>query len=307
MNRSQYDTYHENKAHTTPDFPYNTYLCSIPLDFPEVSVHWHNEAELVAVKKGSGRIDVDLISYDVSEGNMILILPGQLHSIHQKAGCEMEYENILFEPSLLGAEERGLCGRLLQPLFAGQLRLPVRIDQTLSYYEDAAACIGRIDSLCSRQSFGYQLAVKGNLFSLMYLLVTHHTERAEPADRKRSIEKVKLILSYISENYTRRLTIEEAAGVCYYSKSHFMKFFKAVMGEGFTSYLNGYRLRIAAQLLLSTSDSVLEISGKTGFENLSYFNRQFKSRYGVSPGQYRKRAETGQNTLPQHLSSDCRS
>lgn len=288
MDRIQYETYHENKAHTTPDFPYNTYICSIPLDFPEVSAHWHSEAELIVIKKGQGTVAVDLISYDVTEGNMILILPGQLHSIHQRAFCEMEYENILFDPALLGAGDGDLCGRLLQPLFTGQLRHPVRMDEQLPYYKEACACIERIDRLCSEKKHGYQLAVKGNLFSLMYLLVTHHGRCTEKTKKKRSIEKVKLILSYISENYAQRITIEDAAGVCYYSKSHFMKFFKDTMGEGFIQYLNGYRLRIAAQLLLSTGDTILDISEKTGFENLSYFNRAFKSRYGLSPGQYRK-------------------
>lgn len=223
---------------------------------------------------------------------MILILPGQLHSIHQKECCEMEYENILFDPSFLGAGEQDLCGRLLQPLFTGQLRHPTLINDSLSYYEEACSCIRRIDRLCSDKSYGYQLAVKGNLFSLMHILVMYHTERAESPKKRRSIEKVKLILSYISENYARRITIEEAAGVCYYSKSHFMKFFKETMGEGFIQYLNGYRLRIASQLLLSTADSILEISEKTGFENLSYFNRLFKSQYGVSPGQYRREHES---------------
>jgi len=60
MNFLQYETYYENKSHTMPNFPYNTYLCSIPLDFPKVEMHWHSEAELIVVKKGRGIIEVDL-------------------------------------------------------------------------------------------------------------------------------------------------------------------------------------------------------------------------------------------------------
>ena len=36
MNKDQYKIYHETKTHTPDDFPYNTYLCSIPLDFNSV-------------------------------------------------------------------------------------------------------------------------------------------------------------------------------------------------------------------------------------------------------------------------------
>lgn len=288
MNADQYKDYHENKSHTVPDFPYNTYLCSIPLDFPEVPTHWHSVAELIVIKKGCGYVEADLKSYDANEGDMFLILPGQLHSIRQKAGFSMEYENIIFEPSFIGSGESGICGGLLEPLFSGKLSHKVKIDSSLNYYSGAAACIEHIDKLCSEKTYGYQLGVKGGLFSFFYLIISNHPEAAESAVHERSIEKVKLILSYISENYTKRITTQEAADVCYYSCSHFMKFFKQAMGECFTQYLNNYRLRISAQLLVSTNDSILTVSEKSGFENLSYFNRSFKKRFGVTPGQYRQ-------------------
>ena len=60
------------------------------------------------------------------------------------------------------------------------------------------------------------------------------------------------------------------------------------MGVGFIHYLNDYRLEIAAKKLLTTSDNILNIAVSTGFENLSYFNRSFKKKYGITPGQYRK-------------------
>ena len=80
--------------------PYNTYLCSIPLDFPRVPLHWHDELELIYIKKGMGRITVDFREYKVKGPTLVLILPGQLHSIDQLEDAFMEYENIIFNPSL---------------------------------------------------------------------------------------------------------------------------------------------------------------------------------------------------------------
>ena len=57
MNKDQYKIYHETKTHTPDDFPYNTYLCSIPLDFKSVNLHWHNEVEIIVIKKGCGCTD----------------------------------------------------------------------------------------------------------------------------------------------------------------------------------------------------------------------------------------------------------
>ena len=123
---------------------------------------------------------------------------------------------------------------------------------------------------------------------MMFALINISQTREHSANQK-SVEKVKLILSYIRENYQRSITIDEIARVCYYSKSHFMKFFKEAMGMGFIQYLNDYRLSIASQMLLMTGDSILEVAEKTGFENLSYFNRMFKRKYNLTPGQFRRR------------------
>ena len=67
-----------------------------------------------------------------------------------------------------------------------------------------------------------------------------------------------------------------------------MKFFKETMGMSFVQYLNDYRLDVEAKLLTTTSDDIISIAINTGFDNLSYFNRRFKKKYGITPGKYRR-------------------
>ena len=68
-----------------------------------------------------------------------------------------------------------------------------------------------------------------------------------------------------------------------------MKYFKKVMGTSFIDYLNEYRLSMASRLLLTTSDNILEIAAECGYDNLSYFNRLFKKKFGVTPSAYRNK------------------
>ena len=49
------------------------------------------------------------------------------------------------------------------------------------------------------------------------------------------------------------------------------------------------RLNLAAELLRITDATVLDIAGRVGFDNLSYFNRLFKRRYGMTPREYRSK------------------
>ena len=85
-----------------------------------------------------------------------------------------------------------------------------------------------------------------------------------------------------------KITIEDIAKELGLSQSHFMKFFKNTMGTTFTNYLNDYRLTLSSRLLVSSDSSILDIAAEAGFENLSYFNRLFKKRFGVTPREYRK-------------------
>ena len=73
MNLNEYQNYHEAKSHTSADFPYNTYLCSIPLDFTQVPLHWHEELEMVVIQKGEGTISVDFDRQAVRAGDMVFI------------------------------------------------------------------------------------------------------------------------------------------------------------------------------------------------------------------------------------------
>ena len=78
------------------------------------------------------------------------------------------------------------------------------------------------------------------------------------------------------------------AGCCGYSASHFMRWFKEMTGTSFAGYLIEFRLARAAGELKNTNDTVLEIAERTGFDNLSNFNRLFKKKFELTPSQFRK-------------------
>lgn len=290
MNLSEYQNYHETKSHTTAEFPYNTYLCSIPRDFLHVPLHWHSELELIVIKKGRGTVSADLEKRSVTSGDIVLIRPGQLHSIEQEGHHSMEYENIIMKPELLMSGEADLCAsRFILPFINGEMTCSTFLTPELSYYHDTYNCVCQIDLLCATRPEGYQLAVKGLLFQFFFFIISNRQKKeTASASQTKSLEKMKMILKYVEEHYAEKISIEDMAELTYYSKSHFMKFFKSHMGTGFTEYLNDYRLTMAERLLCSSGGSVLDIAEQSGFDNLSYFNRLFKRKYGLSPGKWRK-------------------
>lgn len=289
MNILEYENYHENVTHADMVFPYNTYLCSIPLDFPMVPLHWHDEVELVYIKKGCGRLTVDFREYPVCGPSLVLILPGQLHSIHQQPGESMEYENIIFHPNMLLSRQSDVTAtEFLLPLLHGTNSVPTLYTPDDPYYEDIITGIDACDEISKTKPSGYELYIKSQLYLFFYMLNSRCRNKKSPqAGNGKALEKMKIILKYVENHYMDKITIAEVAAKAQFSESHFMRFFKEMLGTTFTDYLKDYRLTMAARLLSSSDSTVLAIAAETGFDNLSYFNRSFKKKYAMTPRQFR--------------------
>ena len=85
MSIAEYENYQEKKSHGALTFPYTTYPCSIPLDFAKVPLHWHDEMEIIYIKKGQGIVTVDFITYEIKARDILVILPGKHRTIRRSA------------------------------------------------------------------------------------------------------------------------------------------------------------------------------------------------------------------------------
>ena len=100
-------------------------------------------------------------------------------------------------------------------------------------------------------------------------------------------DKLKELLSYLNDNFTQKLNVDDAAQKLKFSKPYFCRFFKKATGMSFIDYLNDLRLRKAARELLLSNREVVELASEFGFDNVSYFYRLFKRKFKVTPKEYR--------------------
>ena len=97
------------------------------------------------------------------------------------------------------------------------------------------------------------------------------------------------LLAYIEENFNNK-NLSLAAVADHLNTSVYVatRLCKETTGKNFKEYVMDKRMEYAADLLKSTSHKVAEISGMAGFENAEYFSSLFKTKFGMTPTQYRK-------------------
>jgi AraC-like DNA-binding protein len=100
--------------------------------------------------------------------------------------------------------------------------------------------------------------------------------------------KMDLVMQFLLENRFQKISLDQISAVANLSKEAFCRFFKLRTRKTFTQYLLQLRINEAQKLLQESDLSIGEIAFRVGFENLSYFNRVFKSIAGISPREFRR-------------------
>ncbi len=100
---------------------------------------------------------------------------------------------------------------------------------------------------------------------------------------------IRNIRNYIEEFLYNDISVSQIAQAFNYSEKYIGKLFKTQTGMSIREYLNAKRLAKAAMLLENTGYSITEISSKSGFNNVTYFNRMFKKQYFMTPSEFREK------------------
>ena len=95
-------------------------------------------------------------------------------------------------------------------------------------------------------------------------------------------------IAIIEERIQEKLTVENLADSIHFSKYHYQRMFREVVGDSVMRYVTKRRLYLAAEELAGTDTSVLEIALKYGFDSHEGFTRSFRAYMGVTPTEYRK-------------------
>lgn len=102
--------------------------------------------------------------------------------------------------------------------------------------------------------------------------------------------KAKRLIDYVKSSYTTA-SLGEAAELLGLSVSYLSRWCAEALGSSFKELVMKERFTAACELLSATEIPIGDIILNVGYENSSYFHKEFKKRYGMTPLQYRKTSE----------------
>ena len=257
--------------------------------FRSFPLHFHDYIEMMYVCSGTvtHRIGDEVVTLHADD--LILLGRDTRHSIEaageEDIGINLIVSTDLFE-SLFQSMRRtsrtsgnalgGLLARNGTPylVFCGRDSLGVR--NLMESMIDATICRGEDNSYLMQQSLALLLG---------YLAAMSEEGEAETRADGESMKR--RILDYIRTSYSTA-TLTEAAQMLGLSPPYLSRVCRQRFGESFRALLMRERFTAACGLLTSTDMPIGDIIWRVGYENSSYFHKEFKRRFGVTPKEYRR-------------------
>jgi AraC-like DNA-binding protein len=259
------------------------YAYRFQVPFFEFKWHYHPEYELTYIIKGNGYRIVGNSYEHFIDGDLVLLgsnLPhtwsGKLDGDEYSDAVVIQFswefispflstnEGILMR-NMLEASARGISFEANEELVSKIIELTERkgVDRILNL-------ISILDDLSKKQSTIIATNTFHNVVS------------------KKSELRINKVCLFIQNNFHNKISLKEVADLIYLTESNFCKFFKKATGKTYSDYLNEIRINEASRLLIQSDKTISLISFECGFETLSYFNRVFLNKKGVTPSVYRK-------------------
>ena len=237
-----------------------------------VKSHAHPYYHMFYIQAGHFRFTVGGETFRLEQGQTLLVPPQIEHGYINETQEIGEYREIKFALSPAPAAEAPVL--LSNDPLAGML-----CHQILQEYSD----LGKLADD----------AAEAYLNALLSLLRKEQRYQEKPQqflylDASRFSPLSRRIVHYLEAHFGEDLSLDALAAAMDYNKSYLCAAFKQDTGQTILDCLNTIRIRRAAELIVYSDHSLVQVSQMCGFSSVSHFNRVFLKYAGITPGQARR-------------------
>ncbi len=246
--------------------------------------HSHNGWELVLFEKGETSNVVNGVEFIAKPGDVFLIGPPHIHAITFRSTPHLHRD--LYYTS---EEVEAVCATFSDDLYEKictndvfTFHISANAFQTVIRQEEK---LESLSVLIGKNGISNDELKKISVSVLHFVVGLYRTKTFTntPAYPKWLLDILQLLSS--PENFTK--SVGDVLSSMYYSHATVSSAFRKYLGVTLSEYLISLRLDYAAELLANTSMTALEICSAVGYDSFSYFIKQFKKKFGVTPHKYR--------------------
>lgn len=254
-------------------------------DFP---LHYHEEFELNFIQNGNGakRVIGDHIE-EIDDLELVLVGPNLQHGwfTHKLQGqplheITIQFHRDLFDDKFLQRNQMSAIRKMFEKSLKG----------ILFSKETTKGIMPRLFALTEKHGFDSVL----ELLSILHDLSTSRNIRILSNTTFNNTEtisynsrRVNTVMEHLNKNFQKDVSLNEVSKLIAMSEVAFSRFFKLRTGKTFVDTLNEVRLGHASRMLIDTTQSINEIAYRSGFNNMSNFNRIFKKKKNCTPKEFR--------------------
>lgn len=244
-----------------------------------IHMHIHDYYELELVLSGKGRTTINGNEFKAKKGSVFLLTPSDVHNY--TADEELFIACLSFTPDLI---EYSLFLEMLYPMKCVAGTVSNEKLETLVFY-------------CEQLSRVTKSSVKfaDKYISLLLTCVLIELDNIETENMINtemlpySYSPVLKAIWYINSNFKKDITLDDVANYVGITSSSLGKKFTKYCNISYKEYLINIRLQYAKSLIIHTNETLTNIAYYSGFNSLSYFQKVFSNKYGISPNSIRKK------------------
>ncbi len=252
--------------------------------------HNHDELELNCIYKGSGTRYIGTSVEDFKDNDLVLVGSALSHVwinsheyYNENPGLEAEVINILFLNDFLGKHFIAL------PEMQHIENMFKRAAFGLSFYGEARK--KALEMIYQLSDLNAADRLIGFIGVLNYLAQSKECRELLPVqtpvqNTNYDINKITRIYDYLIRNFTKKIYIEELAGIANMNSTAFCRYFKKVNKKTVVEFITELRINYACKLLQENKYNITQIAYECGFGNPSMFFRKFKKIMNLRPKQY---------------------
>ena len=254
-------------------------------DDKPMDMHIHDCYEIYYSISGGKQFLIDNRFYDIQPGDIFFINQYESHYLSQLDRAVHERFVLEIHPDFLTSlsseqTDLNLCFHFRSDELSHKLHLTEEEQNRFRYF---------VHKLAGLSGYGSDLEDRAVFTELMVFLNRIFYQRTESRREEEEVPsyhtQVDEMLSFINQNISSPLSIEDLSGHFFLSSSYLCRIFKAATGTTINKYITAKRITVAKSLL-SSGYSVTETCERCGFNDYSNFLKAFTKAVGISPKKY---------------------